>query len=65
MARLKRMLSRISKKNLLIAAGVFVVGSLIGVGLFTFIYARGISYLGNDPATCANCHVMEGHYGLF
>lgn len=62
MGRLKRMLSRISKKNLLIAAGVFVVGSLIGVGLFTFVYARGISYLGNDPATCANCHVMEGHY---
>ena len=43
MTRLKRMLSRISKKNLLLIAGVFVVGSLIGVGLFTFIYAKGIS----------------------
>ena len=48
-----------TKPRLLIAAAVFVVGSLIGVGLFTFVYARGISYLGNDPASCVNCHVME------
>lgn len=38
------------------------MGSLIGVGLFAFIYAKGISHLGNDPASCANCHVMEDHY---
>ena len=51
-----------TKPRLLIAAAVFVVGSLIGVGLFTFVYARGISYLGNDPASCVNCHVMERQY---
>ena len=48
--------------NVLMAAAVFVVGSLIGVGLFTFVYARGYSYLGNDPTTCINCHVMERQY---
>jgi len=33
-----------------------------GVGGFTFIYAKGYSYLTSDPAACANCHVMQGHY---
>jgi cytochrome c nitrite reductase small subunit len=40
-----------------IAAGVFV-----GVGAYAFVYARGASYLTNDPAACANCHVMNEHY---
>ena len=39
-----------------------LVGSAMGHGAFTFVYARGSSYLGNDPATCANCHVMQEHY---
>jgi cytochrome c nitrite reductase small subunit len=37
-------------------------GLAIGVGAFAFHYAKGGSYLGNDPSTCANCHVMAGHY---
>ena len=43
----------------LIAATVF--GAVIGLGLFTFVYARGSSYLGSDPEACANCHVMRDH----
>ena len=38
------------------------LGLVLGVGGFTFIYARGASYLTNDPAACANCHVMEEQY---
>lgn len=34
------------------------IGALIGVGSYTFVYARGYSYLSNDPNACANCHVM-------
>lgn len=37
-------------------------GILIGLGTFTFVYARGASYLTNDPAACANCHVMRDQY---
>lgn len=33
-----------------------------GLGGFTFVYAKGGSYLTNDPAACANCHVMQGHF---
>ncbi len=39
-----------------------VLGALGGVGAFTFGYAKGASYLSNDPAACANCHVMDDHY---
>ena len=38
------------------------LGMLIGVGGYTFVYAKGSSYLTNDPAACANCHIMENHY---
>jgi len=30
-----------------------------GIGIFTFGYAKGASYLSNDPEACHNCHVMN------
>ena len=36
-----------------VMAGVFV-----GSVLFAFDYGKGASYLSNDPAACANCHIM-------
>ncbi len=39
-----------------------MLGILGGVGIFTFGYGQGSSYLSNDPRACANCHVMQGHY---
>ena len=47
-----------------IAAAV-IVGTAIGLGSYTFIYAKGYSYLTNDPAACANCHVMRDHYNAW
>ncbi|HEX2202932.1 MAG TPA: cytochrome c nitrite reductase small subunit [Longimicrobium sp.] len=44
----------------LVAAAL--MGVAIGLGAFTFVYAKGASYLTNDPAACANCHVMNEHY---
>ena len=46
--------------SLLIAGVVF--GLLAGLGLYTFVYAQGGSYLTNDPAACVNCHVMNEQY---
>ncbi|MCR9145244.1 MAG: cytochrome c nitrite reductase small subunit [bacterium] len=43
-------------------ATVIVGGAAIGAGLFTFTYARGGSYLTDDPAACANCHIMQEQY---
>jgi len=38
------------------------VGFAVGLAGYTFVYARGSSYLTNDPAACANCHIMGDHY---
>lgn len=37
-------------------------GLLAGLGGYTFVYAKGYSYLSNDPGACANCHVMRDHF---
>ncbi len=37
-------------------------GLLLGVSLFTFGYARGHSYLTDDPAACVNCHPMREQF---
>jgi cytochrome c nitrite reductase small subunit len=39
-----------------------LVGALLGVGIFTFGYARGASYMTDDPEACANCHVMRENF---
>lgn len=41
---------------------IVLLGVAAGVGFFTFGYAKGASYLTNDPAACANCHVMQSQY---
>lgn len=44
-------------------ASLFTIclGVLMGIGGYTFHYAKGTSYLSNDPKACANCHVMQEH----
>lgn len=47
----------------LLAVGTAVVlGAGGGLGVFTFGYGEGAAYLTNNPESCANCHVMQGHY---
>ena len=49
----------------LTAFGIFVatgLGIVLGVGLFTFNYAEGTSYLSNDPNACVNCHIMRDQF---
>ena len=43
-------------------ATMVLLGIFIGLGAFTFGYGKGWSYLSSNPAACANCHVMQGHY---
>lgn len=38
------------------------IGITAGVGGYTFIYAKGSSYLTDDAAACRNCHVMNEQY---
>jgi cytochrome c nitrite reductase small subunit len=38
-----------------------VVGMLLGIGAYTFQFAKGLAYLSNQPEACANCHIMNDH----
>lgn len=39
-----------------------LLGTLSGVGAFTFGYGQGASYLSDDPKGCTNCHVMQEYF---
>jgi cytochrome c nitrite reductase small subunit len=38
------------------------IGLAVGIGAYTFVYAKGAAYLTNDPRACVNCHVMREQY---
>ena len=39
-----------------------VLGVFSGLGVFTFVYGEGASYMSNDPNACTNCHVMQEYH---
>jgi cytochrome c nitrite reductase small subunit len=49
-----------ANRGLLLTA--VLVGVLVGLGCYTFVYAKGYSYITNDPGACANCHIMQDHF---
>ena len=59
MARMWRWLAGLSGLGVTIC---IAAGLIFGAGTYTFHYAEGTSYLSNDPAACANCHVMNDYY---
>lgn len=54
------LLGHVSRKVMLFVT--VALGVLLGLGLFTFIYAEGFSYFGTDPKACAHCHIMNDEY---
>ncbi len=39
-----------------------LTGALLGAGGYTFYYAKGASYLSNDPNACVQCHIMRDQF---
>ena len=39
-----------------------VIGIAVGVGAYTFVYARGYSYMTDNAEACVNCHVMQDQF---
>jgi cytochrome c nitrite reductase small subunit len=33
-----------------------LIGAAVGLDGYTFLYAKGYSYLTDNPRACANCH---------
>ena len=58
MRRLFGSAGRVTVGMVAVALGI-IVGLAIGIGAYTFVYARGASYMTNDPNACANCHIMR------
>ena len=40
-------------------------GVAVGLGGYTFVYAKGYSYLTSNPDACANCHIMDEHFAAW
>lgn len=51
-----------ASRRLGLAVFAVAIGLLVGASLFTFGYAEGHVYLADDPAACANCHVMNAQF---
>jgi cytochrome c nitrite reductase small subunit len=55
-----------NKKNITLRNRIYLLsallGILIGLAIFTFLYARGTSYFFDDPETCMNCHIMREQF---
>lgn len=49
-------------RSLLFVVGSGLVGVLVGIALFTFVYANGLAYFGEDPQTCKQCHAMNKQF---
>ncbi|MFC5048441.1 cytochrome c nitrite reductase small subunit [Aquimarina hainanensis] len=41
---------------------IILSGALTGLTIYTLIESKAVSYLSDDPKTCANCHVMTPQY---
>ena len=50
------------RSSVIVLLTALLIGLAVGLGAYTFIYAKGYSYLTNNPAACANCHVMQPQY---
>jgi cytochrome c nitrite reductase small subunit len=47
-------------RTALVLAGC--LGTVGGLGAYTFRYAEGLSYFSTDPRACANCHIMRDQF---
>jgi cytochrome c nitrite reductase small subunit len=62
MATRWRLLGVSGAAGVAILAAALAAGGAAGIGAYTFVYAKGGSYLTNDPRACANCHVMNEQF---
>jgi len=46
-------------EGLILGAAIGLAAGVVG---YTFVYAKGASYLTNDSAACMNCHIMREYY---
>ena len=50
------------KPHFFLAGLIILLGFVLGMSSFTFIYGKGYSYFQDDPKACVNCHIMRDQY---
>jgi len=50
------------RQNRVVLALALLAGAVVGLCVFTFRYAEGLSYFSTDPRACANCHIMNDQF---
>ncbi len=50
------------QKSRWLPVSIVIFGSIIGLSLFLAKESEVVSYMGDDPKTCVNCHVMTSEY---
>lgn len=50
------------EKSRWLPISIVVFGAIIGLSLFLAKESEVVSYMGDDPKTCVNCHVMTSEY---
>ena len=53
------------RRGWLLLVTAILIGAAVGLGGYTFVYARGYSYLTDNPEACANCHIMDDHFAAW
>lgn len=53
---------RVTRNRVIAYLAAALLGTTFGLAIATFGYAKGYSYLLDDPKACANCHAMQGNY---
>lgn len=62
MRRLRVVFRKLLTDQRFLVLAAVSAGLVLGVGGYTFIYAKGYSYISNDPRACANCHIMQEYF---
>ena len=44
---------------------IILLGAICGLGMYAMVESKAISYLSDDPKTCANCHVITPQYATW
>lgn len=44
---------------------IILLGAICGLGFYVLVESKALSYLSDDPKTCANCHVMTPQYATW
>jgi cytochrome c nitrite reductase small subunit len=44
---------------------IILLGAICGLGMYAMVESKAVSYLSDDPKTCANCHVMTPQYSTW